>query len=216
MVVGLNSPVIDYECALTTLRDSWAQTTQRQRTDDSKWHSDLVQYLTHLVDLRVAHVKDWLESNVQRFEGEHASIEELWRTFDGAVINLRASVELCQSQCGSCNLICVQGSRSHKADHDCFTNHRCIHSCSVCERESRPKQHCGQAYVRSSSVLRLSWLTYDECSALAIQEIICEFRTHYPPPWSSFAHVTLVAMLGFIFAENLANSQDRGRVRRLV
>ena len=147
MLARTNTPVVDHERALTTLRDSWAQTIQRQHTDDSKWHSDLVQYLTRLVDLRIAHVENWLESNVQRFEGEHASIEELRRTFDSAVIDLRASVELCRSQCGSCNLICVQGSRSHNASHDCFTKHRCIHSCSACERESRPAQPCGQACV---------------------------------------------------------------------
>ncbi|KAI9455150.1 hypothetical protein BJY52DRAFT_1224767 [Lactarius psammicola] len=76
-----NSP--DHEYPLTTLRDSWDLTTQRQYLNDSMWHSNLVQYLTHLVDLRVAHVKNWLESNVQRFEEGHASIEELRRIFDG-------------------------------------------------------------------------------------------------------------------------------------
>ena len=144
----------DHERPLITLRDSWDQKIQRQHLDDSRWHSDLVQYLTHLVDLRVAHVEIWLESNVQRFEGVHASIEELRRTFDSAVIDLRASVELCRSQCGSCNLICVRSNRSHNYSHDCSTNHRCIHTCSFCERDGDPTQPCGQAFVRSSSVLR--------------------------------------------------------------
>ncbi|KAI9455080.1 hypothetical protein BJY52DRAFT_1151944 [Lactarius psammicola] len=138
-----NSP--DHEYPLTTLRDSWDLTTQRQYLNDSMWHSNLVQYLTHLVDLRVAHVKNWLESNVQRFEGGHASIEELRRIFDSAVIDLRASVELCRSQCGSCNLTCVRSSRSHKDNHDCSTNHRCIHSCSFCESDGLPTKPCGQA-----------------------------------------------------------------------
>ena len=153
VLTGPNFSVADHEYPLKTLRDSWDQTIRRQHIDDSQWHSNLVQYLTHLVDLRVAHVKDWLESNVQRFEGGHASIEELRRTFDSAVIDLRASIELCRSQCGSCNLICVRSSRSHKADHHCSTDHSCIHSCSFCKRDGVLTQPCGQTYVRLSSIL---------------------------------------------------------------
>ncbi|KAH9005511.1 hypothetical protein EDB86DRAFT_2795794, partial [Lactarius hatsudake] len=141
---GPYSPVADHEGLLTTLRNSWDQTIKRQHLDDSQWHSGLVQYLTHLVDLRVAHVENWLQSNVQRFEGGHASIEELRRIFDSAVIDLRASVELCRSQCSSCNLICVQ-TRSHKDKHNCSTNHRCIHGCSFCERDALPTLPCGQS-----------------------------------------------------------------------
>jgi hypothetical protein len=160
VLAGPDSQVSAHECALKTLLDSWDQATQRQYRDESKWHSDLVQYLTHLVDMRVAHVKNWLESNVQRFDRVHASIEELHRTFDSAVIDLRASVEICRSQCGSCSLICVRSSRSHQNDHDCLTNHRCIHSCFFCGRDGRPSRPCGQMYIFSSSVLRSAWLTY--------------------------------------------------------
>ncbi|KAI9450271.1 hypothetical protein BJY52DRAFT_1227294 [Lactarius psammicola] len=94
ILAGPDTPVADHERHLATLRESWDLTDQRQHVDDSTWHSDLVQYLSHLVDLRVTHVESWLESNVQRFEGGHASIEELRRTFGNAVIDLRASVEL--------------------------------------------------------------------------------------------------------------------------
>ncbi|KAH8977864.1 hypothetical protein EDB86DRAFT_3157238 [Lactarius hatsudake] len=145
VLTGQSSSVADHECLLAVLRGSWDRTIHRQYLDDSEWHSDLVHYLTHLVDLRVAHVENWLESNVQQFDGGHASIEELRRTFDSAVIDLRASVELCRSQCGSCNLICVQCSRSHKRNHDCSTDHRCIHRCSFCERDGLPTQPCGQS-----------------------------------------------------------------------
>jgi hypothetical protein len=154
VLAGTNSHAADHERALTTLLDSWDHAIQRQYHNDSKWHSDLVQYLTQLVDLRVAHVKNWLESNVQRFDGVHASIEELHRIFDSAVIDLRASVEICRSQCGSCSLICVRSSRSHKDDHDCSTDHRCIQTCFFCERDGHPPRPCGQMYMCSSSVLR--------------------------------------------------------------
>ena len=188
MLAWPNSHLNDHELALITLLDSWDRAIQRQYCDDSKWHSDLIQYLTHLVDLRIVHVKNWLESNVQRFDGVHASIEELRRTFDSAVIDLRASVEICRSKCGSCSLFCVRSSRSHKDDHECSTNHRCIHSCFFCERDGRQPQHCGQMYIFSSSVLRSTWLTYYFRLVLAMQEIICEFRTHFRGVLSPKSH----------------------------
>ena len=147
ILAGLDTPVADHEQRLATLRESWDRVNQRQRVDDSTWHSELAQYLAHLVNIRVAHVESWLESNVQRFEGNHASIEELRRTFGNAVIDLRASVELCRSQCDSCNLVCVRSSRVHGDGHDCLTNHKCIHDCAFCERDALPRQPCGQTYV---------------------------------------------------------------------
>ncbi|KAH8986018.1 hypothetical protein EDB92DRAFT_1818469 [Lactarius akahatsu] len=64
VLTGPSSSVADHECPLAVLRGSWDQTIHRQYLDDSEWHSDLVHYLAHLVDLRVAHVENWLESNI--------------------------------------------------------------------------------------------------------------------------------------------------------
>ncbi|KAH8977860.1 hypothetical protein EDB86DRAFT_3157188 [Lactarius hatsudake] len=153
ILAGPDTPGADHERQLAIMRGSWDRTEQRQHIDDSTWHSDLAQYLTHLVDLRVAHVENWLESNVRRFEGNQAGIEELRRTFGNAVIDLRASVELCWSRCDSCNLVCVRSSRSHRDGHDCLTNHKCIHDCTFCERNALPTQPCGQTYVRPPSCL---------------------------------------------------------------
>ncbi|KAI9450262.1 hypothetical protein BJY52DRAFT_1175724 [Lactarius psammicola] len=144
ILTGPDTPAVDHESRLTTLRESWDRANQRQLVDDSMWHSDLAQYLTHLVDLRVTHVESWLASNIKRFQGSYASIEELRRTFDNAVIDLRASVELCRSQCDSCNLVCVRSSRLHRGGHDCLTNHECIHDCTFCERDTLLTQPCGQ------------------------------------------------------------------------
>ncbi|KAH9059752.1 hypothetical protein EDB87DRAFT_1790917 [Lactarius vividus] len=144
VLAGPDTPVADHERQLAIMRGSWDRAEQRQHIDDSAWHSDLAQYLTHLVDLRVAHVENWLESNVQRFEGTEAGIEELRRTFGNAVIDLRASVELCWSRCDSCNLVCVRSSRSHRDGHDCLTNHKCIHDCTFCVRNTLPTQPCSQ------------------------------------------------------------------------
>ncbi|KAH8980307.1 hypothetical protein EDB92DRAFT_1937150 [Lactarius akahatsu] len=136
-------PAADREHRLSILRDSWDRAGSRQHVDDSEWISDLVQYLTRLVDLRVGHVDKWLKSNIQRFQAEHASIEELRRTFNSAVIDLRAGVQLCKSQCADCNLFCIQG-RFHEGDHDCLTSHECVHDCTFCNQELLAARICGQ------------------------------------------------------------------------
>ena len=146
-----DTSVDDHERQLATLRESWGRTNERQHVDDSTWHSGLAQYLAHLVDMRVAHVENWLESNVQRFEGDHASIEDLRRTFRSAAVDLRASVELCRSQCDSCNLVCVRSGRLHSDGHECLTNHKCIHDCTFCKRDALPRKPCGQTYVHPYS-----------------------------------------------------------------
>jgi hypothetical protein len=174
ILAGPDTPVSDYECRLAALCESWDRANQRQHVDDSTWHSNLTQYLTHLVDLRVAHVDNWLESNVQRFEGDHASIEELRRTFGNAVIDLRASVELCRSECSSCNLVCVRSSRVHRDNHDCLTNHKCVHNCTFCERDALPTMPCGQTYVRLHS--QSMSLICHAFPVLVTPEIICEFK----------------------------------------
>ncbi|KAI9460718.1 hypothetical protein F5148DRAFT_1377366 [Russula earlei] len=143
LLAGPDAPVADRELRLRALRESWDRINSRQLVDDSEWTSDLAQYLTQLVDLRVAHVDKWLKSNVQRFQAGHASVEDLRRTFDSAVIDLRASIQLCRSQCNSCNLLCVQG-RLHEGHHDCLTSHECIHDCTFCEQGLYTAKSCGQ------------------------------------------------------------------------
>jgi hypothetical protein len=143
LLAGPDAPVADRESFLGTLRESWDQMIFRQHGDDTEWTSDLAQYLAHLVDLRAAHVDRWLKSNVQRFQAENSSIEELRRTFNSAVIDLRAGVQICRSQCSSCNLFCIQG-RLHEGNHNCLTSHECIHDCTFCQRDLLTAKRCGQ------------------------------------------------------------------------
>lgn len=143
LLAGPDIPAADREHYLSILRNSWDQSGSRQHLDDSEWTADLVQYLTRLVDQRVAHVDKWLKLNIQRFQAEHASIEDLRRTFNSAVIDLRAGVQLCKSQCPSCNLFCIQ-SRFHEGPHDCLTSHECIHDCTFCDEELLAPRVCGQ------------------------------------------------------------------------
>ena len=173
-------PVAEQESRLLTLCESWDRINQRQHVDDSAWHADLTKFLTHLVNLRVAHVKSWIESNIQRFTGDHASIEELRRTFDNAIIDLRASVELCRRQCDSCSLLCLRSSRSHGDGHDCVSNHECIHDCTFCERDGLPKSPCGERSVRPHS--SLVFLTYHASLVLVTPEITCEPGIYHTCP----------------------------------
>ena len=143
LLAGPDAPVADRESCLEILRDSWDQATSRQRVDDSEWTSDLVQYLNRLVDLRTAHVDKWLKLNVQRFQAGNASIEELRRTFDRAVIDTRAGVQLCRSQCSICDLFCVQ-CRLHEGNHNCLTSHECVHECTFCQVGFLSAKRCGQ------------------------------------------------------------------------
>ena len=144
LLAGPDTPVQDREIHLQTLRESWDRKNARQHVDDSEWISDLTQHLTYLVDLRTARVDKWLKSNTQRFKAGNASIEELRRTFDSAVIDLRASIQICRSQCANCNLFCVQ-SRLHEDGHDCMTTHECAHDCTFCQRDLLTAKSCGQA-----------------------------------------------------------------------
>ena len=142
-LAGPDAPVADRESCLETLRDSWDRINSRQHVDDYEWTSDLAQYLTRLVDLRTAHVDKWLKLNVQRFQAGNGSIEDLRRTFDSAVMDLRAGVQLCRSQCSTCNLFCIQ-SRLHEGNHDCLTSHECVHECTFCKRDLLSAKRCGQ------------------------------------------------------------------------
>ncbi|KAH9171607.1 hypothetical protein EDB89DRAFT_1906886 [Lactarius sanguifluus] len=146
----LTGPAADREHRLEVLRDSWDRFGSRQQVVESEWIFDLAQHLTHLVDLRVAHVEKWLKSNMQRFQAEHASIEKLRRAFNSAVIDLRASIQLCKSKCATCNLFCTQ-SHLHEGDHDCLTSHECIHHCTFCNQELLAVRRCGQPRSRTKA-----------------------------------------------------------------
>jgi hypothetical protein len=213
ILAGPDTLVSDHEHRLATLRDSWDRENQRQHVNDATWHSDLAQYLTDLVDLRVAHVESWLESNLQQFESGHASIEELRRTFGDAVIDLRASIELCRSKCGSCNLICVRSGRLHGDVHNCLTNHKCIHVCTFCERDGLSTQPCGQTYVRPNLLSTI--LTRCNFPAQVIQEITCEFKVRHAH-WNFYAHHNRCQVGIHLCGELCAHSGRRGCTERCV
>ncbi|KAF8267057.1 hypothetical protein EI94DRAFT_1731643 [Lactarius quietus] len=125
-------PPDEIEMCLASLLESQESGTPRQFTPDSEWVGELASHLSWLVGLRVSHVKHWLDSNLERFEGGHAAIEDLRRIFDRLAIEMTANVQLCRAQCASCHLFCIR-SRLHEGDHDCQTMHKCVHLCEFCE-----------------------------------------------------------------------------------
>jgi hypothetical protein len=117
---------------LATLFELRSPSIPRQSILDSDWLAELGEYLNGLVDLRVNHVRAWLNCNLGRFQGGHAAIDELRRRFDNMVIEMKANVQLCGATCASCHLLCTR-SRLHDGDHKCNTSHECVHNCEFCE-----------------------------------------------------------------------------------
>ncbi|KAL4072279.1 hypothetical protein J3A83DRAFT_4092477 [Scleroderma citrinum] len=132
------------ERALSILQSSWKQCETRQRVPDAEWTEGLSQYLEDIVNLRIDHVREWLTHNLSRFQAGHASIEELRRTFEGAIVDLKSNVQLCKLQCATCQLLCVQ-SRFHDGPHACQTNHFCIHECDFCQEPRECGMTAGHA-----------------------------------------------------------------------
>ena len=121
------------EDVLHALVTEWdeSQVDSRQLVPDAQWAQELAQYLEDLVERRIDHVRAWVKSNLTRFQAGHASVVELQRALESAVIDLKSGVQLCQMQCESCQLFCIR-DRSHDGAHDCKTTHACTQSCTYC------------------------------------------------------------------------------------
>ncbi|KAG9310081.1 hypothetical protein JVU11DRAFT_9689 [Chiua virens] len=120
---------------LTILRTAWEGHESRQHIPEEEWMIGLTQHLENIVNLRIAHVRKWLDQNLSRFQGagtaSHASIDELKRHFENSIVDLRGNVQLCGLTCRECQLRCVR-SRVHEGAHDCHSGHACVHECDFC------------------------------------------------------------------------------------
>lgn len=125
------------EHMLTVLRTAWEGHASRQYTPEDEWIAGLTQHLETIVNLRIAHVCEWLDQNLSRFyaveggAGTHARIDELKRDFESSIVDLRGNVQLCGLTCMGCQLRCVQ-NRAHSGAHDCQSDHLCVHECDFC------------------------------------------------------------------------------------
>lgn len=135
---------VSRERVLTVLRTAWEGYASRQYITEDEWIAGLTQHLEKIVNLRIAHVREWLDQNLSRFQavggggGAHASIDDLKRLFESSIVDLRGSVQLCGLTCMDCQLRCVQ-NRMHEGAHDCQSDHVCVHECDFClAEEHRP------------------------------------------------------------------------------
>jgi len=126
-----HSQNMSHEEVLHTLVTEWDEFESRQLVPDTQWTQELAQHLENLVEMRIDHVRAWVKSNLIRFQAGHASVMELQRTLESAVIDLKSSVQLCRMQCESCQLFCIR-NRFHEDAHDCKTMHACTQSCEYC------------------------------------------------------------------------------------
>ena len=129
------------EDVLHALVTEWDELDSRQLVPDAKWAQELGQHLEDLVEMRIDHVRAWVKSNLMRFQAGHASVMELQRTLESAVIDLKSSVQLCGMQCGSCQLFCIR-NRFHEDAHDCRTTHTCTQSCECCAEHDGEGKKC--------------------------------------------------------------------------
>ena len=158
-------PPARIEGQLTALLESWSPSVPRQFMPDSELVAELKTHLHELIDLRVNHIRFWLDCNLVRFQGGHGAIEELRRRFDNMVIEMKTNVQICGAQCALCHLLCIR-SRLHEGDHNCNTNHKCAQNCEFCEDELKL---CGTRYV----ILSLFETSVQESVAPGIPGSIC-------------------------------------------
>ncbi|KAG1778913.1 hypothetical protein EV702DRAFT_1093073 [Suillus placidus] len=126
------------EDSLQVLSHAWEDYDSRHHISEDLWIENLIAHIDSLVNLRVARVREWISSNVARFQSGQASIDELMRTFESATVDLKSNLQLCKLKCGSCELLCVQ-SRLHDGQHNCQTSHACIRSCDFCASSGETK-----------------------------------------------------------------------------
>ena len=133
----------EIERHLVALLERWSPSTSRQSIPDAEWIAGLSLYLQGLVDLRINHVRLWVDSNLERFHGGPAAMEDLRRRYDNIIIEIKTNVQLCRAKCAKCYLLCARGLL-HEGNHSCRTSHECAHHCVFCEVGLKL---CGTPYV---------------------------------------------------------------------
>ncbi|PIL36992.1 hypothetical protein GSI_00684 [Ganoderma sinense ZZ0214-1] len=146
---------------------------------DTDWKRDLQAFLddSDTVDMWVEHVRAWISVNTLKFGSDQSEVQQLFRTFNSAVIDLKASIWLCGAQCSLCNLGCVL-SRHHEGSHSCQTDHHCVRMCQFEGAEHGNTEPCGLPYVLYISFM-LSVVLNSKChSAGHPGSHLCDVTAH--------------------------------------
>jgi hypothetical protein len=131
------------ERLLNDLRQRYPFFSQRMELEDREWMDGLQEHLEDLVQQRVKHVEQWLNTNIARFSSTSSisNFEDLRRRFNNTIVDMKACVQSCGLQCASCNLLCLS-VRHHEGPHNCGTSHTCIRPCHFSE-EHESEESCG-------------------------------------------------------------------------
>lgn len=114
---------------------------------EDEWVSALDSQLSTVAQRRVDQVLSWLEINTSRFNTDRTTFQDVHRNFGTLAISLKASVQLCKSQCATCQLMCIKFWH-HEGPHDCRTDHTCPKLCGY------PEEHTLKAMQTSLVVYR--------------------------------------------------------------
>ncbi|KAF9231332.1 hypothetical protein BU15DRAFT_68422 [Melanogaster broomeanus] len=115
------------ETTLAVLRTAWGEYKSRRYTPEEAWVEGLSSHLESIVNLRIAHVHGWLTQNLSRFQAGYASIDELRRNFENAVVDLRSNLSGEHKQCTM--------TAGHAGKHICVvTEHLCGKPCKFTGR----------------------------------------------------------------------------------
>ena len=126
-VPNASSEPLSPALCLAELRQLWPQRLDRYKASEADFISGYNEFLQGLVKERLDLVGGWLQANTARF-GKHSEVQSLMRAFKEHGEELKGSMLLCGSRCGSCGLFCLE-MRRHEGEHDCKTTHRCPHPC---------------------------------------------------------------------------------------
>lgn len=134
------------EDSLQNICSSWPGYKTRLTVPDADWVESLSQYVNDLVTQRIDHVQAWVDSNLSKFGKSNAAMEELHRTMDSDVVEMKRAVQLCKLQCSNCQLSCLN-ARFHEGEHNCLTDHACTHWCQFEEAHVDGQEMCSLPYV---------------------------------------------------------------------
>jgi len=135
------------ESHLVAFREAWEAETPRSSQSELDWTADFTAHLESLADLRIVHVRQWIQSNLERFTSQHANVQVLYRALENAVVDMKLNLEICKQKCSTCFRSCMR-SRRHdlESSHDCCTDHSCHFDCEY-ENHAEDRPVCGMRSV---------------------------------------------------------------------
>ncbi|TDL23181.1 hypothetical protein BD410DRAFT_839090 [Rickenella mellea] len=101
----------EQDILLRKLCESWPDFGTRTFCEEVIWMERLTEYLDDLVTRRLAHVLQWIESNIDRFAsgGTHAALDKLRRAYEEESVEIKRTTQFCKTQL----IHTLQGLRIH-------------------------------------------------------------------------------------------------------